>query len=241
MIERNQEITKRFVVAGLLVGTFFFALSGCDAQNEVRENEGVIEAQSVRETQEVSKTEEVEAVKVAEEVKEVSKVEIAKLTLRVNCGTAEPYTDKAGNTWLADQSMEPSGKWSAVDSLTVDRGDLGISGTDAPKIYETERYSMGGYKFTVTNGKYTVRLHFAETYDGIMAEGERVFSATINDKTVLKDFDSFKEAGGYQKPAVKTIEDVSVTNGQLAIGFILNMQNPEINGIEIQSEYLVVY
>ena len=229
-------MTKRFVVAGLLVGTVLFALAGCNTENEVRENEGVIETQVTQKAPEVSKTEKVEAVKAAEEVKEAPKIEIAKLTLRINCGAAEPYTDKAGNTWLADQGTEPGGKWGAVNGLTVDRGDLGITGTDAPKIYETERYSMEGYKFTVPNGKYTVRLHFAETYDGITAEGERVFSVTINEKTVLKDFDPFKEAGGYQKPAVKTIEDVTVTNGQLNIGFVLNIQNPAINGIEILSE-----
>jgi len=259
-------MTKRIVVAGLLVGTVLFALSGCNTQSQVQENEGTIEAQVTREAQvpqetqvdreaqaareaqlareaqaarearEVSKTEEVEAVKAVEEVKEVQKVESTKLTLRINCGATEPYTDKAGNTWLADQGMEPGGKWGAVDGLTVDRGDLGIAGTDAPKIYETERYSMEGYKFTIPNGKYTVRLHFAETYDGITAEGERVFSVTINDQTVLKDFDPFKEAGGYQKPVAKTIEGVTVTNGQLAIGFTLNIQNPEINGIEILSE-----
>lgn len=240
MFERNQEMTKRIFVAGLLVGTILFALAGCDTQNEVQENEGFIETQVIPE---VSKAEEVEAakaaieaVKAAEEVKEVQKVEIAKLTLRINCGATEPYTDKAGNTWLADQGTESGGKWGAVDGLTVDRGELGIEGTDAPKIYETERYSMEGYKFTVPNGKYTVRLHFAETYDGITVEGERVFSVTINEQTVLKEIDPFKEAGGYQKPAVKTIEDVTVTNGQLDIGFTLNIQNPEINGIEILSE-----
>ena len=226
-------MAKRFVVAGLLVGTVLFALSGCDIQNQVWENEGTIET---RATREVSKTEQVETVKVAEEAKEALKVESTKLTLRINCGAAEPYTDKAGNTWLADQGVEPGGKWGAVDGLTVDRGDLGIAGTDAPKIYETERYSMEGYKFTVPNGRYAVRLHFAETYDGIMAEGERVFSVTINGQTALKDLDPFKEAGGYQKPAVKKIENVTVTNGQLDIGFTLNIQNPEINGIEILSE-----
>lgn len=236
IFERNQEMTKRLVVAGLLMGTVFFALSGCNTQNEVQKNEGTIETQVTQEAQEVSKTEEVEAVKAAEKVKEVKKVESTKLTLRINCGATEPYTDKAGNTWLADQSMDTDKKWGAVDGLTVDRGDLGIADTDAPKIYETERYSMEGYKFTIPNGKYTVRLHFAETYDGITAEGERVFSVSINDENVLKDFDPFKEAGGYQKPAVKTIEDVAVTDGELAIGFTMNIQNPEINGIEILSQ-----
>jgi len=262
MFERNQKMTKRLVVAGLLVGTVLFALAGCDTQSKVEENQIAVDTNATRQTQEVSKVEEVEEAEEAEEAKdededkedaeeedddekvagvvekigEVKPAESTKLTLRINCGATEPYTDKAGNTWLADQSMEPGGKWGAVDGLTVDRGDLGIEGTDVPKIYQTERYSMEGYKFTVPNGKYTVRLHFAETYDGITAAGERVFSVTINDQTVLKDFDPFKEAGGYQKPAVKTIEDVLVTNGELAIGFTVNIQNPEINGIEILSK-----
>ena len=220
-------MTKRLVVAGLMMGTVLFALSGCETQCQVEQKEEIVETQAERETQVVEQV---------EETKEVKEVEETKLALRINCGAIEAYTDKAGNVWLADQSMDTGREWGAVDGLTVDRGDLAIADTDAPKIYETERYSMDGYKFTIPNGKYTVRLHFAETYDGIMAEGERVFSVSINEKNVLTDFDPFKEAGGYQKPVVKTIGDVAVTDGQLVIGFTMNIQNPEINGIEILSE-----
>jgi endoglucanase len=229
MFERNQEMTKRLFIAGLLVGSVLLTLSGCKTQ----ESKTTIETQM---TQEIDKTEEVEVDKAVEEVKEPPQAEITKLTLRINCGATESYTDKAGNTWLADQSMDTDKEWGAIDGLTVDRGDLGMTDTDAPKVYETERYSMEGYKFTIPNGKYTVRLHFAETYDGITAEGERVFSVSINGQMVIEDFDPFKEAGGYQKPVVKTIEDVTVNNGELAIGFTMNIQNPEINGIEIISE-----
>jgi hypothetical protein len=95
---------------------------------------------------------------------------------------------------------------------------------------------MSAYKFKVPNGKYTVRLHFAETYDGITGDGQRVFSITINEKTVLEDFDPYKEASGFQKPVVKTIKSLTITNGELVIGFTSNIQNPEINGIEILSE-----
>jgi hypothetical protein len=252
-------MTKRLIVAGLLVVTMFFALSGCNKE----QSQSVTETQMTQQagqTQAVEKAKEPKAVKEPEPVKkpepakepqaakeqQVAKqlleakkpkpAESTKVLLRVNCGATEPYTDKAGNVWLADQSMETGRNWGAEDGLTVDRGDLGITGTDAPKIYETERYSMEGYKFTVPNGKYTVRLYFAETYDGIMAEGERVFSVSINGQIVLNDFDPFKEAGGYEKPIVKTINDVDVTNGQLDIGFTMNIQNPEINGIEIISE-----
>jgi endoglucanase len=159
-----------------------------------------------------------------------------KPVLRVNCAAVEPYTDQAGNVWLADQQVEADKTWGAVGGMTVDRGELGIAGTDAPKVYQTERYSMEAYKFTVPNGKYTVRLHFAETYDGITAEGQRIFSVAINDQPVLKDFDPYKEAGGFQKPVVKTIEDVAVTGGEIVIKFTMNVQNPEINGIEILSK-----
>jgi hypothetical protein len=161
--------------------------------------------------------------------------EAREFILRVNCAASEQYTDKAGNEWLPDQYIEQGNKWGAVGGLTVDRGDLGISNTDAPKIYETERYSMEAYRFIVPNGKYVVRLHFAETYDGITGEGQRVFSVTINGETVLEGFDPYKESGGFQKPVVKTIEGVAVTNEELVIGFTVNIQNPEINGIEILS------
>jgi len=159
-----------------------------------------------------------------------------KIAIRVNCAASESYTDGAGNVWLADRVAAPGGEWGAVGGMTVDRGDLGIAGVDAPKVYETERYSMEAYNFTVPNGAYTLRLHFAETYNGITADGQRVFSVAVNDRVVLEDFDPYKEAGGFQKPVVKTIKGLVVTDGKLAIGFTANIQNPEINGIEILSE-----
>lgn len=164
------------------------------------------------------------------------KANLAEYVMRVNCGAFDPYTDKAGNKWLADQYMEEGQKWGAVYGMTVDRGDLDIKGTDAPKIYETERYSMDAYEFIVPNGKYTVRLHFAETYEGIMGPGERVFSVTINGKTALEDFDVIDAAGEPEKPVVKEFKAVKVTDGKLAIEFIPDIENPEINGIEVFSE-----
>jgi len=94
---------------------------------------------------------------------------------------------------------------------------------------------MAGYVFKLAPGKYTVRLHFAETYDGVTSDGERVFDVSFNGKVVLKDFDVFKEAGGANKPVIKEIKGVEVTD-KLAIDFETNQQNPEINGIEILAE-----
>jgi hypothetical protein len=160
---------------------------------------------------------------------------VSKFALRVDCAADKPYTDKAGNVWLADQFFEKGKKWGVVGGMTAERGDLGITGTNSPKIYETECYSMSDYDFIVPEGKYTVRLHFAETYDGITGPGQRVFSVTINSKEVLKDLDVFKETGGLNKPLVKEFKGVTVTK-ELVIGFVSNIENPEINGIEILAE-----
>ncbi|MFZ0035323.1 MAG: malectin [Sedimentisphaerales bacterium] len=214
-------MVKKLVIASCIVTMVVLAFPGCEptGKTEIK-------------TEAKSKTE----AKVSTEAK-VKTEAPSKIVLRVNCAATEPYTDKAGNKWLPDQYWE-EGKttWGAMDGMEVDRGELNITGTDAPKIYETERYMMSAYKFKVPNGKYTVRLHFAETYSGITGEGERVFSVTINDKGVLEDFDVYKAAGGPEKPVVKEFKGVTVTNGELAIGFTSNIENPEINGIEILSE-----
>jgi enterochelin esterase-like enzyme len=155
-----------------------------------------------------------------------------KFALRVDCGASEPYTDKSGNIWAADQELEAGKDWGAEYGMTMDREGVGISGTDNPRIYETERYSMDSYKFTVPTGKYNVRLHFAETFEGIMGPGDRVFSVSIQGSEVLKDLDPFKEAGAL-KPVIREFKDVSADNGQIVIGFKINIENPQICGIEI--------
>ncbi len=227
------------IVAGFLVGAVLFALSGCACQGSAKEAKQAKETpqpQEVGRVQEAKEAQQAEQIQQPKEAKEAEPAKGSKFILRVNCGLFEPYTDKSGNVWLADQEIAAGKEWGAVGGQTVDRGDLAMAGTNSPRVYETERYSMDGYKFSVPNGKYTVRLHFAETYSGIVSQGERVFSVSVNGKGALTDFDPFKEAGGFQKPVVKAIEGVTVTNGELVIGFTLNIQNPEVNGIEIVSE-----
>jgi enterochelin esterase-like enzyme len=155
--------------------------------------------------------------------------------LRVDCGAFAPYKDKLGNVWAADQELGAGKTWGADDGMTVDRLGLGVTGTDMPPLYETERYSMGSYKFTVPNGKYTVRLHFAETFEGITGPGMRVFSVSVPGQEVLRDLDLFKTVGPL-KPLVKEYKGVPVENGQLVIGFTPNIENPQICGIEVLAE-----
>jgi endoglucanase len=143
--------------------------------------------------------------------------------IRINAGATAPYTDSAGNTWLADQGFD-GGK-------TVDRGKLDIAGTTVPDIYRTEHYAMKAFAQAVPNGAYMVKLHFAETFAKITAKGQRVFSVKVEDQEV-KDLDVVAKAGAPKTAWVETV-NVNVSDGKLDITFTPGVQSVEINGIEI--------
>ena len=143
--------------------------------------------------------------------------------VRIKCGVTENMTDAEGNVWLADEGY--------ADGETYEADDASVTNTTNPALYRTERYSMTAYHFAVPNGKYTVKLHFAEVYSGITGPGDRVFSFNVQGHE-FKDFDIWVKAGGFDKAYVEGV-DVDVTNGTLNITFTPNVENPKINGIEI--------
>ncbi len=147
----------------------------------------------------------------------------AKKIVRIKAGVSAPVTDSAGNVWLPDQGFEGGD--------VVERPDVEITNTKDPMIYRAEHYSMDSFSLPLPNGKYQVKLHFAETFDGITGPGERVFSFKVQDQE-FKDFDVWKKAGGPLRAYVETV-NVEVNDGKLSIKFTSNVENPQINGIEI--------
>ncbi|MEW6236152.1 MAG: malectin domain-containing carbohydrate-binding protein [Candidatus Omnitrophota bacterium] len=157
-----------------------------------------------------------------------------KLAIRVACGAEQPYTDKDGNLWLPDEVKAPGASLEPPDGMTIERDEqFEVPNVAFPQIFRTERYSMSAYEFNLPNGKYTVRLHFAETYTGIAGIGDRVYSFAVQGQKPEKDFDIYKEAGGPYKAIQREYKGVEVTDGKLRITFTPNIQNPAINGIEI--------
>src|SRR6187399_2453617 len=144
-------------------------------------------------------------------------------TIRINAGSAVAFTDTDGNAWLADQGF--------VGGDVIERSELVIGNAKDPTVYRTERYSMESFSHPLPNGKYTVKLHFAETFEGITDKGQRVFGFNVEGQD-FKDFDVFVKAGGVQKAYVETVK-ADITDGKLDIKFTRNIENPEINGIEI--------
>jgi enterochelin esterase-like enzyme len=162
---------------------------------------------------------------------------VTKLVIRVACGAYQPYTDKDGNLWLPDEVKAPGASLGRLDGMTIERAeDYEVPNVAFPEIFRTERYSMSAYEFNLPNSKYTVRLHFAETFTGITGVGQRVYSFAVHGQKPEKDFDIFKEAGGPYKAIQREYKGVAVTDGKLRITFTPNIENPAINGIEIFAE-----
>jgi endoglucanase len=147
----------------------------------------------------------------------------APMAIRIKAGLSTSLTNSDGTVWLPDQNF--------ADGETVERPDIQVANTTEPEVYKSEHFSMTSFLRPVPNGKYTVKLHFAETYEGITDKGQRVFSFNVQGQD-FKDFDVFDKAGGALRAYVVTVP-VEVTNGKLDITFTPNIENPEINGIEI--------
>jgi len=76
-----------------------------------------------------------------------------------------------------------------------------------------------------------VKLHFAETFEGVTGPRERVFSFNVEGKD-FKDFDVYVKAGGAGRAYVETVP-IEIKDGKLDITFTSNIENPQINALEI--------
>lgn len=144
--------------------------------------------------------------------------------VRIKAGPSDSFKDADGNTWIPETGI--------ADGDSIERPDIQIANTKTPKIYQSEHYSMTSFSYQVPNGKYTVKLHFCETFEGITGPGERVFSFSVEGHP-YKDFDVWVKAGGAMKAYIETVNDVQVNDGKLDITFEPKVENPQINGIEI--------
>ena len=155
---------------------------------------------------------------------------ISELPFRVNCGGAD-YTDTSGDLWHADQVYQTDSWGYYGNSSAADQGTgTAIGNTQDDRIYQTERSSLSGYRFDIDNGNYDISLLFAETNAG--HSGDRVFDVTIEGQLKLDNLDIYSEVGP-NTALIKTISNVSVTDGQLNITFGSYVGNPIINGIMI--------
>lgn len=147
--------------------------------------------------------------------------------IRVNAGGGT-YTDPQGRVWSADTGYTGGNTFSVLNS---------ISGTDAPVLYQSERWSddLLRYQFTAPAGTYRVNLKFVETF--FTQAQQRVMDVFINGQIVLDDLDAIVHAGG-PNIAVDRAFSVTTTTGNTLIRIDLEpvVSNVKINAIEITAD-----
>jgi len=153
-------------------------------------------------------------------------------SVRINCGCSKVYVAPDGTRWLPDQQYF-DGSYGNTRGDYVDRGNIPIHGTKLPKLYETETWSASRlyYSIPVPDGRYNVRLHFAENYEKNDRAGKRAFNVRVENKTWKQPVDPFAMAGGFGKALVLCEENMLVKDGSANLKFSGPAQ---INAIEIE-------
>ena len=141
--------------------------------------------------------------------------------IRINAG-GNAYTDVNGNLWGADQYFTSGHKHS---------NNANITNTQDDKLYQTERWANNlSYVIPVSNGEYKVNVKFAEIYWN--NSGERSFDLFAEGQLVIDDLDIVAEVGGKNLALDKSF-DVTVSDGNLNLDFLTNLNNAKVAAIEV--------
>lgn len=143
------------------------------------------------------------------------------------------YTDSQGRFWRADNYF--------MGGMLSDRRQE-VTGPSDRNLFSTERYGHFTYAIPVEpRDRYTLVLHFAEFYFGPNASGgggigSRVFKVMCNGRTLLDNFDIYKEAGSLHE-LTKTFHHIDPSaQGKLNLTFEPITNNATISGIEVLDE-----
>ncbi len=138
----------------------------------------------------------------------------------------------AGETWESDVPFRVIGIDYKIDRFPA----VKVALTDRDELYNQYMSSQGNqngrrieYAIPLTNGDYTVRLHFAEIF--WKSINSRVNDIFIEEQRVIEGFDAFNEIG--EKSAIVKDFNVTVTDGVLDLRFNPIVDRPSLAGIEI--------
>lgn len=163
---------------------------------------------------------------------------------RINCGGPAIAAADGTASWEADTQAAPSlyvntaeaGSYTFVDAGASVVLDPSVGPAVPVNLFKTQRFDPLAipemqWSFPVPNGTYEVRLYFAEIFAGAATPGGRLFTGTLEEATILQDYDIFSLYGfelGVEESFVVTIDD-----GAIDLQFFHVVENPAIAGIEI--------
>ena len=146
--------------------------------------------------------------------------------VRINSGAG------ATGDWTADTGVSGAGGGKGITSVAIENaGDVPAA------VYQSRRYgSTVAYNVDIPDGRYTVRLHFAELYWNV--PGKRIFNVSLEGQPALTNYDIVADAGAMNRAVVQTFENVEVTGG-LQIQGVGLVGVAQFNGIEVISAQTV--
>ncbi len=152
--------------------------------------------------------------------------------LRINAGGAE-YRDQAGNDWEADTGFSGG----EANSYSGE-----IQGTDEDGLYQVERFGNFSYAFTAPNGRYLVRLHFAEVYWGAPGGGpgganQRLFNVWAEDQLEVSSLDLWSTYG----PVTAAVIEFELTVGdeQIDLRFESLTDFATVSALEVERVFSI--
>lgn len=144
--------------------------------------------------------------------------------IKINCG------GQAELGYLSDVGFSKDTEYGFFDGSTSDYTSTAISGTEEDSVFQSERYNMAGYRVRVPNGKYDIKLLFAEKfYD---TAGARIFDVYIEHARVLNNLDVFAQVGK-NAACIKNVTNIVVSDEALDIQFADLVNSAFISGIII--------
>ena len=151
---------------------------------------------------------------------------------RIAVGSANPYTDRTGQTWGPDRFFS--------GGSVVVRPSEKVLRTLDPDIYRHVRQGDFVYDIPLQPGSYELHLHFAETglADFISAEssgeGQRLFRVSVNGKRILDSFDVVADADGSNVSDERVFKNISpAADGFLHLSFTSVRSTAILSGIEV--------
>ena len=155
----------------------------------------------------------------------------AATVLRIACGTTQPSTDAAGNTWRADTGYSGGAAWTPANQAAL---------ASQPVPYRSLRYSATpgapfGYLLVLppsSNGAYVVKLKFSEPQK--TGPGQRMFSVALNGVPAISNMDLFAAAPGALVPLDRSFPLTSLT-GALQISLTASAGNAVLSGIQVDT------
>jgi hypothetical protein len=149
---------------------------------------------------------------------------------RVNAAGAPVQAADGGVDWSDDAGLVSGGN-TADWGATVPR-DTTVPASTPADVFATERWGAQDWNFPVPAGRHvTVRLYFANQYDGTAQPGQRVFDVLIDGATALSQFDIVAAAGN--KTGTMRSFAITTDGDGVDVDLRARVENPLINAIEL--------